>query len=102
MAMMEFLKRRRAQPVLSPHDSQWLDDVQRRASETRAEELVVDLSSIDWIDSRQLGELVKIHLDLRRHDRRLVLDNAHGGVLEVLELTRMNRLLEVRESLVGG
>jgi anti-anti-sigma factor len=102
MAMMEFLKRRRSPPVLSPHASQWLDDVQRRASETRAEELVVDLSSIEWIDSRQLGELVKIHLDLRRHDRRLVLDNAHGGVLEILELTRMNRLLEVRETLVGG
>lgn len=100
--MMEFLKRRRAQPVLSPDATQWLDDVQRRASDSQAEELVVDLSSIDRIDSRQLGELVKIHLDLRNRDRRLVLDNAHGGVLEVLELTRMNRLLEVRESLVGG
>jgi anti-anti-sigma factor len=100
--MMEFLKRRRAQPVLSPAASQWLDDVQRRASDTHSEELVVDLSSIERIDSRQLGELVKIHLDLRNHDRRLVLDNAQGGVLEVLELTRMNRLLEVRESLIGG
>lgn len=100
--MLNFLKRRRAVPLTTYHDSRWLSQLQEKSrEEKKSNAVVVDLGNVERIDSRELGELVKIHLRLRQIDRFLVLENAHGGVLEVLELTRMNRLMEVREASVA-
>ena len=99
--MLNFLKRRRAVPPTTYHDSRWLSQLQQRSTEEESSAVVVDLGNVERIDSRELGELIKIHLRLRQIDRFLVLENAHGGVLEVLELTRMNRLMEVREAPVA-
>ena len=60
------------------------------------EGVVVDLSDVEQINSGELGELAKIHLFLRQHDRKLILANVQDLVWEVFELTRMNRLIDVR------
>lgn len=96
--MLHFLKRRRTLPKTTYHDSQWLNQLQNKSTTANCAEVVVDLENVERIDSRELGELVKIHMRLRQCDSRLVLTNAHGSVLEVLEITRINRLIEVREA----
>ncbi len=97
--MLQFLKRRRTEPETTYHDPRWLSQLQEQTGDAYDEEVVVDLANVERIDSHELGELVKLHLRLREKDGRVVLENAHGGVLEVLELTRMNRLMEIRERL---
>ncbi len=97
--MLHFLKRRRTLPKTTCHDSQWLNQLQDKPTTENCAEVVVDLENVERIDSRELGELVKLHMRLRQCDSRLVLKNAHGAVLEVLELTRINRLIEVRQAL---
>ena len=97
--MLHFLKRRRTVPKTTYHDPQWLNQLQSNSTTANCAEVVVDLGNVERIDSRELGELVKIHMRLRQCDSRLVLTNAHGAVLEVLELTRINRLIEVRQAL---
>ena len=100
--MLKFLKPRpqaaalAAPPAAPTRDVSWLTRLQQQAKAGGDAELIVDLSNVERINSRELGLLVRLHLELRHRDRRLVLGNAQGSVLEVLELTRMDRLMEVR------
>lgn len=100
--MLHLLRRSRIPTAATSERTDWLSELQFQASALSGTEVVLDMSDIECIDSRQLGELVKIHLGLRQHDRRLVVDNARGAVLEILGLTRVDRLIEVRESSLGS
>ncbi len=90
-----FAFKRRAQ-LAPPSDGRWLHELNRRAANLKDGEVVADLSEVRNISSRELGELVKIHLRLRQDDRRLVLENVQSFVMDIFELTRINRLVEVR------
>ena len=61
-----------------------------------AEELHVDLSAVDSLSSAGLGLLVSLHRRLVRSQGRLVVANAADHVLELLQLTRLDTLLDVR------
>jgi anti-anti-sigma regulatory factor len=74
----------------------WLRDLRLRIDGLDADQLFVDFAEVEKINSRELGELAKIELQLRERDSRLVVQNAQEFVSEVFELTRMNRLIEVR------
>lgn len=75
-----------------------LDDARRYAEVSHDPEVVIDLSLVAKINSQDLGELVKFHLDLSARERRLVLDNPQCFVAEILEVTRLYRLIEVRSA----
>lgn len=74
---------------------QWLSSIQQRVVEIDQNDLVVDIAAVDAVNSRELGEIAKLHLALRDRGRRLVLRNAQEQVRALFELTRMNRLIEV-------
>ena len=100
--MLHLLRRSRSPAATTASRANWLSELHSQASSASEKDVVLDMSGIERIDSRQLGELVKIHLGLRQSNRRLVVDNAQGAVLEVLGLTRIDRLIEVRESPLGN
>ena len=85
-------KKRRIRPTIGS----WLKELKSQAVDSPVREIVVDLSDVEQTNSGELGELAKIHLFLRQHDRKLILANVQDLVWEVFELTRMNRLIDVR------
>ncbi len=67
------------------------------ASHRNESRVVVDLSRVERIDTRELGELIRLHLDVKREDRVLVLENLHDCVLQVMQLTRLDRLFRIEQ-----
>jgi anti-anti-sigma factor len=93
---MQLFSTRRKKRSEAPAVGRWLKELKSQALDCPDGEIVVDLSAVEQINSGELGELAKIHLFLRQHDRRLILANVQDLVFEVFELTRMNRLIDVR------
>ena len=57
--------------------------------------LVIDLSDLAFICSLGLGGIVATHVHARRHDRAVVLAAPVPAVRELLELTRLDTLIPV-------
>ena len=55
-----------------------------------------DISNLETINSEEISALVKTHLRLRSEGRNLCLLNPTGTIQEVFELTRMDRLIQLR------
>ncbi len=100
--MLSFLRRRptAAKPVARPNlaPAAWLVDLKRRAQLADNELLTVDLANVPRISSRDLGDLVRIQLKLREQERQLVLENVEEPVWDVLQLTRLDRLIEIHSA----
>ncbi|GAA2684985.1 MULTISPECIES: STAS domain-containing protein [Nonomuraea] len=58
-------------------------------------DLIVDLSTLEMIDSTGLGVLVGTHRRALSADRRLVLRGVPPRIMRVLAVTRLNRVLRV-------
>lgn len=79
----------------------WLENVSHLASGAGAREVVVDLSAVRQIGSRELNQLVRLQLRLKASGRALVVENAQDTVRNVFLLTRLDRLVEIRESVAA-
>jgi anti-anti-sigma factor len=64
--------------------------------------LLLDLSNVDWLSAAGIGELVRLHRQLRDRDRQLILDNVGDLVFEVLEVAGLTELLHVRKAAVSS
>jgi anti-anti-sigma regulatory factor len=62
--------------------------------------LLLDLGRVGMLTAEDLGRLVALHNRLRDSGGRLVLCNAGQRAFEVLELTRLTELLDVRRAAV--
>ncbi|HUT75120.1 MAG TPA: STAS domain-containing protein [Armatimonadota bacterium] len=60
--------------------------------------LVVDLSAAEYLDSTALGTLVGALKRLREHDGELRLANPAPRIRKLLEITRLLKVFEVRDS----
>ncbi len=87
----------RKQPLAKPLAGigHWLSSIQQKMVDADDDDLVVDIASVEAVNSRELGEIVRLHLALRDQGHRLILRNAQRQVHELFEMTRMNRLVEV-------
>lgn len=61
----------------------------------RHQYIVLDLGAVRDMDSCGLGTLVALHLSAREKNRSLTLMNPGRAVAELLELTRLNRELNI-------
>jgi len=59
--------------------------------------LMIDLSSVEFMDSGGLGSLISILKSLGR-EGRIVIIGARGGVLRLFEITRMNTVFTLSSS----
>lgn len=94
MLRMHF-RRQQPSPRVAGGISQWLQAAQASATVIQSGDLVVDITSVETVNSRELGEIARLQLALRDRGQRLVLENAQRQVHDVFELTRMNRLVDV-------
>jgi anti-sigma B factor antagonist len=60
--------------------------------------LILDLSQVEFVPSMALGMLVKIHKTLRQEGRQCLLVGVRPLVLELIQVTGLNKLLVVHGS----
>ena len=60
--------------------------------------LVVNLGGVRYIDSSGIASLVEVLKEARNKKKRLVLFGLSTGVREVLQLTRLTKIFEIRET----
>lgn len=60
--------------------------------------LVVNLTGVRYIDSSGIASLVEVLKEARNKQKRLVLFGLNAAVREVLQLTRLIKIFEIRET----
>ena len=57
--------------------------------------IIVDCSRLEYISSRGLGVLVRLHKRMKQHEGDVKIASAQSPLLDVLRLTRLDRRLEI-------
>lgn len=60
--------------------------------------LMVNLGEVRYIDSSGIASLVEVLKEARNKQKRLVLFGLNTAVREVLQLTRLTKIFEIRET----
>jgi len=60
--------------------------------------LAINLIQVRYIDSSGIASLVEVLKEARRSEKRLVLFGLTAAVREVLQLTRLSTIFEIREN----
>jgi anti-sigma B factor antagonist len=60
--------------------------------------LVVNMREVRYVDSSGIASLVEVLKEARNSEKRLVLFGLNAAVREVLELTRLSKIFEIRET----
>lgn len=64
----------------------------------RTTRLAINLGEVKYIDSSGIASLVEVLKEARHSDKRLVLFGVTMAVREVLRLTRLSTIFDIRES----
>jgi anti-anti-sigma factor len=56
----------------------------------------LDFRQVEWIGSAAVGTLIGLNRHMLGAESRLVLDNVNETVADVLKLTRLDQVLEIR------
>jgi anti-sigma B factor antagonist len=64
----------------------------------KAPRLVVNLREVRYVDSSGIASLVEVLKEARSTEKRLVLFGLNKAVRQVLLLTRLDRIFEIRET----
>ena len=78
----------------------WLQEAQHSADQTDDPTFAVDLAAIETICSEDLNGLIRLQSRLRSAGRTLILENVQENVWQVFQVTRLDRLIEMRHSAV--
>lgn len=88
--------------VLAVHNGQVRDSANRLAGEVAEKparwagrEVRLDFGSLDYVDSRELGALVVLNRKVKSAGGRLTLVNVRPFVSGVLQVTRLDTILDV-------
>ncbi len=79
-------------------DLEKISDHVRKAIDQGAQEILIDMAGVTYIDSCGLGELATYHARAERNGSRLVLLNAIGAVRTSLQLTKLDTIISTSES----
>ena len=60
--------------------------------------LMVNMREVRYVDSSGIASLVEVLKEARNKEKRLVLFGLNAAVHEVLRLTRLNKIFEIRET----
>jgi anti-sigma B factor antagonist len=58
-------------------------------------QILIDLRDVPYMDSTELGRLIRAHLSVRRAGGRVRLCNLSDKVMTVMKLTRLDTVLEI-------
>jgi len=65
-------------------------------------DLIVDCGKLEYADSTALGNLVGIHMDVRRQGGRMALCNLLPGLARVIEKANLQRYFHIQPSVTEG
>ena len=77
------------------------DDLQERLLElvdTPTDQLILDLSELQFVSSVGLGAIIAAHLRCRHHDGEIRLVAPPPKILELLEVTKLTKLFAIYDS----
>ncbi|MHC4130171.1 MAG: STAS domain-containing protein [Planctomycetota bacterium] len=57
--------------------------------------IIVDCSDLEFISSHGLGVLLRLHKRMKRHEGDVKIASAKSALLDVVRLTRLDRLLAI-------
>jgi anti-anti-sigma factor len=77
-------------------EATWLEVANEAVRQSSVGEIVIDLSGVEQITSRELNELIRIQLLAKQLGNCLVLLNPQELISQVLTLTRLDRLIQLR------
>jgi anti-sigma B factor antagonist len=60
--------------------------------------LELDMEAVDYLTSMALGKFVELYKRVRDRGGRLVLANLTAPVYEIFEVTKLHRLLDIRQA----
>ena len=60
--------------------------------------LAINLMAVKYIDSSGIASLLEVLKEARKSKKRLILFGLTGAVLQVLQLTRLTGVFEIRET----
>ena len=63
-----------------------------------ADRVAINLIAVKYIDSSGIASLLEVLKEARQSDKRLVLFGLSAAVLQVLQLTRLTGVFEIRET----
>ncbi|QDT09605.1 hypothetical protein [Planctomycetes bacterium K23_9] len=73
-----------------------IDEAQYRIGDLDTPEIVIDCSLVQWISSHAIDRLIRLHLEARRFEQCVVISNASDFACDVINLTRLDRIVSVR------
>lgn len=83
--------------AFGPGSGNTLREIVRGVLEEGAQKVLINLTEVSYIDSSGIGELFGAYSSLQRQGGQLKLLNPNRAVREVLKLTKMNTILDVRD-----
>lgn len=60
--------------------------------------VIINMSKVDFVDSAGLGTLISILKRIKRQKGRLILEYPQLGVQKLLEMTQIDKLMEVKKT----
>jgi anti-anti-sigma regulatory factor len=97
--MVQVVATKSSPGVVGGTEVHWLDEAKNAAEQSTDHEIVVDISAVDRIVSAELNQLIRLHLHLKEEGRLLVLQHAQHHLWSIFTMTRLNRLIEIRDPL---
>jgi anti-sigma B factor antagonist len=78
--------------------NQLAGEVAERPARWKGREVRIDFRALDYVDSRELGALVTLNRKVKSAGGRLTLVNVRPFVSGVLEVTRLDTILDVHRA----
>jgi len=75
-----------------------LKEMVNRMLEKKAERFIINLESVESIDSSGIGALLSICSTIRKMELKLIITNIHGSLNKVIELTNLLGSFPVTDS----
>ncbi len=70
----------------------------QEASGSTELDVTVDMSTVSRVCSEDLNEMIRLHLDLKAKGGKLILLGVQVHLMPVFAMTRLDRLIEIRNS----
>ena len=64
--------------------------------------LILDLADVPLMDSSALGTIIAVFLRLQERNGKVVFINAQKSIVDVLSITKLNKLFEVYDNIQGA
>jgi len=84
---------------LDLYNAHELKEVVNKLTNKKVEKLVINLESVDYIDSSGVGALIHIFTNMKKIGAQLKIAKVHGSVAKVIKLTKLMNYFPIVDNL---